>query len=151
MKFELFDSKKHPIDEIANIIYDIDFRTYEMFYKNKKSTIKDISKLLLKDDYSENFYVIKIKDEVVGIITFWVNEGHSHIDLFKSFIPLRLFIIYFMQYSVVNDVNPGDIHITELGISSKCRGKGIGSKVINEVLAYGRQNNFKKSYIGCRF
>lgn len=150
MRFEKFDSKKHSVDQVAGLIYDVDFRTFDNLYKNKELAVKDISKDLLKHEH-DDLYVIMCQGEIIGIIILWVNKRPSLIQYLKEFTSFKLMVVDILDYFVLSDVNEDEIYIAELGISSKCRGKGIGSKVIRKVIDWAEENDFKKVKLDADF
>ncbi len=150
MNFEKFDSKEHSVNQVADLIYDIDHWTFDSLYKNKESAVKDISRDLLNHDH-DDLYVIVCKGEIIGIIVLWINKRPSFIQYLKEFTSFKLLAIDILDYFVISDVNEDEIYIAELGISSKCRGKGIGSKVISKVIEKASEDNFKKVKLDADF
>lgn len=150
MNFEKFNPKKHSVNQVAGLIYDVDFRTFDKLYKNEESAVKDISRDLLKHGH-DDLYVIVGTDEIIGIIVLWINKRPSFIQYFKEFTSFKLLAIGILDYFVISDVNKDEIYVAELGISRKCRGKGIGSKVISKVISWADKNNFKKVKLDADF
>lgn len=152
MIFEKFNPNIHNPSEVASLIYDVDFRTFEMLFKDKSSGCKAIEKYL---ESEEGFYII-LNDlrEIIGIVIFWVNEKPSFKDSLKkltSFSGLKLFIVDILDYFVLCDVLKGDVHVAELAISSSQRGKGIGSKVLNLIIEESRKRNFNRVTLDADF
>lgn len=150
MKFEAFNPDKHTIEEVAGLIYDVDFRTFDSLYKSKGKAVRDISKGLLKHG-DDNLYAILDHDKIIGIIVLYINKKPSFILSLKAFTSFKLLAISILDYFVIADVNYGDVYIAELAVSEKCRGKGIGSKAIEKVIDYARQNNFKRVTLDADF
>jgi hypothetical protein len=44
MKYETFDPEKHDLDKVAKLTYDVDFRTFDMLFKNPDDAVKAIEK-----------------------------------------------------------------------------------------------------------
>lgn len=150
MNFEKFNSKNHSVKEVASLIYEIDFRTFDNIYRNKELAIKDISKDLLKHNH-EDLHVIICKGKIIGILVLWIGKRPSFIQYLKEFTSFKLLTIDILDYFVLSDVNEDELYIAELGISDKCRGKGIGSKVISKVIKKADENNFKKVKLDADF
>lgn len=150
MKFENFNSQRHPVDEVASLIYDVDFRTFDGIYKNKIRAIDDISKSLLRYG-DDNLYVILDSDEIIGIIVIWSRKKPSFIHSLLEFTSFKLLAIDILDYFVLSDVDKDDLYIAELAISNKVRGKGIGSKVIGLVLEEAGKKGFKKVKLDADF
>ena len=45
MRYETFDPEKHDLDKVAKLTYDVDFRTFDMLFKDEQSAIKTIAKV----------------------------------------------------------------------------------------------------------
>ncbi|MDO5848046.1 MAG: GNAT family N-acetyltransferase [Methanobrevibacter sp.] len=150
MKFEKFDPQGHSVEKVASLLYDVDFRTFNQLYKNKDLAIKDISKSLFKGG-SEDFYVILDGGKIIGIIVFWIRKKPSFIHSLSKFTSFKLLAIDILDYFVLCDVEKDDLHVADLAISSECRGKGIGKKVLDTVIEYARKNNFKRVTLDADF
>ena len=154
MIFEKFNPEKHDSFKVANLIYDVDFRTFDMFFKDSNQAVKAIHKYLIKDESDDNFQIILKDNEVIGLVIFFVNESPSFkYNLLKltSFSGLKLFIMDILDYFVLCDVENGDLHVAELAIDSSQRGKGLGSQVLFKIIEYGRKNNFKRITLDADF
>lgn len=148
----MFNKNKHPVKIIASLIYDVDFRTFDKFYKNKNQAIQDISKSLLKEDEKdENLKVIFDNGEILGIILLWIRKKPSFVQSLLSFTSFKLLAIDILDYFVLSNVERDDIHIAELAITPQYRGKGFGSKIIKKVIEYGIENNFKRVTLDADF
>ena len=36
MRYETFDPEKHDLDKVAKLTYDVDFRTFDMLFKDER-------------------------------------------------------------------------------------------------------------------
>ncbi|MCF0226336.1 MAG: GNAT family N-acetyltransferase [Methanobrevibacter sp.] len=149
MRFETFDSQKHSIDKVANLLYDVDFRTYDKIYKSKNQAIKDICTWI--DSGDDTINVVLEDDKIIGVVVLYINKKPSFIDMFKEFHSFKLLIVSILDYFVICDVNLGDVYIADIAISSECRGKGIGTKVIEHIIDNARENNFKRVTLDADF
>ena len=52
---------------------------------------------------------------------------------------------------VLCDVKKGDFHIAELAIDESQRGKGLGSKVLDDLISYAKKNNLKRVTLDADF
>ncbi len=150
MNFETFNPEIHDMGEVAQLVYDVDFRTFDMFYKNKKGAIKDISKMILKEK-SPYFKVILENDEIIGIIYFYIHEKPSFIHSLLGVTSFKLLLIDILDHFVLSDVNENDLHIGMLAISDKCRGKGVGSEVLNLVIEEAKKRDFSRVTLDADF
>jgi hypothetical protein len=48
LKYENFDPKLHDVRKVATLVYDVDFRTFDMLFKNKEDAISTIERDLEK-------------------------------------------------------------------------------------------------------
>lgn len=143
MIFEKLNINKHDLSQVADIVYDVDFRTFDLIYKSRSKAVNDISKMLLKDNY-EYFYVILEEGEIIGILSLYINKKPSFIHSLLEFNSFRWLLIDILDYFVLSDVQNNDLHIGMLAISDKFRGKGFGSKVLKKVIEESRKGNFKR-------
>ena len=49
MIYETFDASKHDTRKVAKLIYDVDFRTFDLLFKNSDKAISTIEKQLKKE------------------------------------------------------------------------------------------------------
>ena len=150
MRFEKFDSTKHNITQIADLVYDVDFRTFDSVYKNKNNAIRDISRMLEKHEL-DHFYVVLEDGKVMGIVKFHIHNKPSFIHSLLGFTSFKLLLIDILDYFVLSEVNDNDLHIAMLAISDKYRGKGVGSKVLNKVIKHGKKGDFKRITLDADF
>ena len=64
MIYETFDISKHDTRKVAKLIYDVDFRTFDLLFKNSDKAISTIEKQLKKEESLEDTKVI-LDDDVV--------------------------------------------------------------------------------------
>ena len=58
MIYETFDASKHDTRKVAKLIYDVDFRTFDLLFKNSDKAISTIEKQLKKEESLEDTKVI---------------------------------------------------------------------------------------------
>lgn len=147
MRYETFNPDLHDILKVAELVYDVDFRTFDMLFKSSDKTIKTIAKSL-KDEDLETFTVILDDDEnIIGILIYYIDKFPRHFN-FKS---LRLLIVDILDYFVLCDVGPGDLYIAEVAIDKSLRGQGLGEKVILEVIEYAKEKKLNRILLDADF
>lgn len=147
MKYEIFNPEIHDVSKVAKLVYDVDFRTFDMLFKSSDGAIKSISKSL-KDEDLETFLVILNDDyEIIGILIYYVNKFPKHFN-FKS---LRLLIVDILDYFVLCDVKPGDLYVAELAIDNSLRGQGLGRKVLVDVINWARDEDLNRVLLDADF
>ena len=148
MRYETFDPETHDLLKVAKLVYDVDFRTFDMLFKNRDSAIKTIARDLPKRELGDYFKVILDDEgEIIGMLFVYTSEV-SHKFYFKS--P-RLMIVDILDHFVLSDIEKGDLYLAEIAIDSSLRGLGIGGKVICDVIDYARSKDYKRVTLDADF
>ena len=152
MIFERFNPEIHDYHKLASLTYDVDFRTYEMVFKDKESALFVIEEQLLAEfnlgDYRK----------ILGMVKISIGKTHEFcketIFLFK-YLRIRdaskLFRVLFLDNLVLANVNKDDLYIGEIAIDSSNRGQGIGKQVINRIIHYAKIKGFKRVVLDADF
>ena len=147
MRYETFNPKKHDLKKVASLVYDVDFKTFDMLFKTPESAIATIAKNL-EDENLETFTVILDDDDsIIGILIYYIDKFPTRFT-FKS---LRLLIVDILDYFVLCDVGPGDLYIAEIAIDESMRGHGLGKNVLCEVIEYARVKNLNRVILDADF
>ena len=147
MRYETFNPKVHDIEKVARLVYDVDFRTFDMLFRSRDSAVRTISRSL-RDEDLETFTVILDDDGIIiGILIYYIDRFPHHFN-FRS---LRLLIVDILDYFVLCDVGPGDLYVGELAIDDSLRGQGLGKKVLSEVIEYARDENLNRVILDADF
>ena len=147
LNYEVFNPEVHDVLKVAELVYDVDFRTFDMLFRDKAKAVKTISKHLSDDDL-ETFLVILDDDgNLIGILIYYISKFPKHFN-FKS---LRLLIVDILDYFVLSDVIPGDLYIAEIAIDKSLRGQGLGQKVLSEVIDYAKSKNLNRVLLDADF
>ena len=148
MIYETFDCNVHDVPKVAGLVYDVDYRTFDMLFKDRKSAVKAIADDLAKRKTDDFFKVILDDDEnIIGVLTIY-NSRTSNKFNFKS--P-RLLIVDILDHFVLSDICEGDLYLAEIAIDPSLRGQGIGRKVILDVIDYARSKGYKRVTIDADF
>ena len=117
------DPKKHDLNKVAELVYAVDYRTFDMLFKSKESAVKSIVKDLPKRGLGDYFKVILDEDgEIIGMVMIYTAKV-SHKFYLKS---IRLMIVDLLDHFVLADIEDDDLYLAELAIDSRLRGQGIG-------------------------
>lgn len=147
MRYETFDPKIHDVYKVASLVYDVDFRTFDMLFKSSDKAIDRIAKSI-EDEDLETFKVVLDDDgSIIGILIYYIDKFPRHFYL-RS---LRLLIVDILDYFVLSDVGPGDLYIAEIAIDKSLRGQGLGKKVLLEVIDYARGKNLDRIILDADF
>lgn len=147
MRYETFDPQKHDLTKVAKLVYDVDFRTFDMLFKTPESAVKCIAKDLPKRGLGEYFKVIMEDDQIIGVLMIY-NSRVSHRFYLKS---LRLLIVDILDHFALADIEEDDLYLAEVAIDSKLRGRGIGGKVVCDVIEYAKSKGYKRVTIDADF
>ena len=148
MIYETFDSKKHDVSHVAILVYDVDYRTFDMLFKSDSQAIDAISRHLLKKKMNENFKVILDDDRnIIGYVSVYLSDDEHDFHL-KS--P-KLFIVDILDHFVLCDIEKDDLYLAEIAIDESQRGQGLGRKVVCDVIKYAKSKNFKRVIIDADF
>ncbi|MGN0176898.1 MAG: GNAT family N-acetyltransferase [Methanobrevibacter sp.] len=148
MKYENFNPQIHDTYKVAKLVYDVDFRTFDLLFKTPHDAITKIEKDLKKHEVDDTFKVI-LNDEmqVIGILMMYISKKPFDWRL-KS---LKLLIVDILDYFVLCDVKKDDLYLAELAIDESLRGQGVGRKVIMDVIEYARSKKLNRVTIDADF
>lgn len=148
MKYETFNPEIHDLTKVAKLVYDVDYRTFDMLFKSQDSAVKSIAKDLPKRGLGDYMKVILDDDgEIIGMLMIYTSEV-SHRFYLKS--P-RLLIVDILDHFVLADIEEDDLYLAEIAIDSKLRGQGIGKSVVCDVINYAKSKNYKRVTIDADF
>ncbi|MBR6024003.1 MAG: GNAT family N-acetyltransferase [Methanobrevibacter sp.] len=144
MDYQTFDPEIHDSYKIANLMYEVDFRTFDRLFKSKDKAILAIEKSLKKDDCIK---VIFDNGNIIGLLIFYTHDKRVKTNL-KSF---KLLIVDILDYFVLCDIKKGDFYIAEIAVDKDYRSKGYGNKIIKDVLNHAKNNNYKRVILDVDF
>ncbi len=148
MKYENFNPQIHNTHKVAKLVYDVDFRTFDLLFKTPEKAISTIENDLKKHEPESTFKVIlNDEHEVIGVLMFYVSEKPFDLRL-KS---LKLLIVDILDYFVLCDVEKDDLYLAELAIDESLRGQGLGRQVVLDVIDYARSKNLNRVTIDADF
>lgn len=139
MFYETFNPEVHDVFHVAKLVYDVDYRTFDMFFKSDNQAISAISKYLLKKNRNENFKVILDENHnIIGYVSIYLHDD-VHDFHWKS--P-KLFLVDILDHFVLCDIEKNDLYLAEIAIDESQRGKGLGRKVICDVIKYAKSKGY---------
>lgn len=146
--YETFNPEIHDVRHVARLVYDVDFRTFDLFFKSDEKAIDAISKYLSKKDINPYFKVILDENKnVIGYISIYLHDD-DHKFILKS---LRLYLVDILDHFVLCDIGKNDLYLAEIAIDESQRGKGLGRKVIEDVIDYAKSKNFSRIILDADF
>lgn len=148
MNYETFNPEIHDVFKVAKLVYDVDFRTFDMLFKKREDAIKTIEKDLRKGKTDEYFKVIlDSNDNIIGMLIIYTSKT-SHKFYFKS---IKLLIVDILDYFVLADIKKDDLYVAEIAIDESMRGQGLGRKVLLDVIGYAKSKNYKRVILDADF
>ena len=146
--YQTFNPEIHDVSHVARLVYDVDFRTFDMLFKSDSKAVEAISKYLLKKELDDKFKVIlDDSHKIIGYVSIYLH-GDNHKFQLKS---LRLHLVDILDHFVLCDINEGDLYIAEIAIDESQRGRGLGRKVICDIIEYARSKNYSRVILDADF
>lgn len=146
--YETFNPEIHDVSHVAKLVYDVDYRTFDMLFKSDRQAVKAISRYLMEKELNEYFKVILDDDHnIIGYVSIYLHDDSHKINL-KS---LRLFIVDILDYFVLCDIGNGDLYLAEVAIDESQRGKGLGRRVVCDVINYAKSKGYSRVILDTDF
>ena len=169
--FRDFNPEIHDVYKVAELIYDVDFRTFKHVFKSKEEGVEAIKNRLLLIDFAEDaeadendlFYVFfddedTDEKEIIGMFNGGKGVQHSLFgDIKNQFKTLKfsealgLSKVSFMDNFVLVDVEDDDFYICELAICSNQRGKGYGTEALDQLIQLAKDLDCKRVVLDADF
>lgn len=148
MKYENFDPEIHNVSKVAKFVYDVDFRTFDILFKNSSKAIETIANDLRKNKIEYCFKIILDDNEdLMGMLKAYTYKTH-HKFHFKS---IKLIIVDILDHFVLANLKEDDFYLAEIAIDESLRGQGLGRKVILDAIGYAKSKNFKRVILDVDF
>lgn len=148
MKYETFNPEIHDVTKVAKLVYDVDFRTFDMLFKNPKNAVGAIANDLRKNKIEYHFKIILDDDDnILGILKIYTAKT-PHKFHFKS---IRLVIVDILDHFVLSDIGEDDFYLAEIAIDESMRGQGLGRKVIFDAIDYAKSKNYRRVILDADF
>ncbi len=167
--FRDFDPEIHDIKVVAELIYDVDYRTFKHVFKSKEEGVLALSHRLEyefaedAEDDGSLFYVFFDDEDteeknIIGMFNGGKGVQHSYFkDIVESFKHLKfsealgLSKVNFMDKFVLVDVEEDDFYICELAICDGNRGKGYGKQALYQLIDLARELGCKRVVLDADF
>ncbi len=169
--FRDFDPEIHDPYKVAELIYDVDYRTFRHVFKSKEEGVEAIKNRLIQIDFAKDaekdenelFYVFfddgdVDEKEIIGMFNGGKGAQHSLFGDIKNQFKtlgfseaLGLSKVSFMDNFVLVDVEEDDFYIAELAICSSQRGKGYGTEALDQLIQLARDLGCKRVVLDADF
>lgn len=148
MRYETFNPRVHDAGKVAKLVYDVDYRTFDMLFKSSDKAIDTIRKDLYKQEIDDYFKVVLDDDnEIIGMLIIYTSKT-SHKFYLKS---IRLLIVDILDYFVLCDIEKDDFYIAEIAVDDSLRGQGIGKSVLLDAIDYARDHGYSRVILDADF
>ena len=166
MIFRDFNPEIHDVYKVAELIYDVDYRTFKHVFKSKDEGVEAIKNRLLLIDFADDaevdendlFYVFfddedKDEKEIIGMFNGGKGVQHSLFGDIKNQFKtlgfseaLGLSKVSFMDNFVLVDVEDDDFYICE-----NQRGKGYGTEALDQLIQLAKDLDCKRVVLDADF
>ena len=148
LRYENFNPQLHDTHKVATYVYDVDFRTFDLLFKNKEKAISTIEHDLKKHEVDNNFKVILDDDgNLIGMLMAYISKMPYDFRL-KS---LKLIVVDILDYFVLCDIKEDDLYVAEIAIDDSLRGQGLGREVLLDVIDYAKSKNLNRVILDADF
>ena len=167
------DPEIHDLERVAELIYDVDYRTFRYVFKSKESGVKALTNRLIHEfeennnvDGEEDNHLFQVffddedidEKEIIGMFNGGKGVVHNY---FKNIVwlfrklkfseALPLAIVNFLDNFVLVTVESDDFYICELAIHESQRGKGRGHDALEYLLKLGEDLGCKRAVLDADF
>lgn len=167
------DPEIHDLERVAELIYDVDYRTFRYVFKSKESGVKALTNRLIHEfeennnvDGEEDNHLFQVffddedidEKEIIGMFNGGKGVVHNY---FKNIVwlfrklkfseALPLAIVNFLDNFVLVTVESDDFYICELAIHESQRGKGRGHDALEYLLKLGKDLGCKRAVLDADF
>lgn len=142
---------------IASIIYQADDFVFPFLFGNDKKGVNNIAKLVNLDSNSFSHKYIQThtkNDEVLGIVNFYppkeINKTLENKDFqqaFPHFQGILLGIKSLLFLRILNTSEIDGMYIQTLAVDKSSRGKGIGTKLLNNAIESAKENGYESIWL----
>ncbi len=158
----------HDLRRVAELIYDVDYRTFDYLFKSKEAGVDAITNRLIyafqEDVVTDELFKVFFDDEdseekeIIGMFNGGKGVVHHYFKdilwLFKKLKfsqALPLAIVNFLDSFVLVTVEEDDFYICEFAIHESQRGKGRGHEALDYLLKLGKDLNCKRAVLDADF
>ena len=150
------DINKHDLNKVSELIYETDADTFNFYFHNKEIASNKIFELLKAGKNTlgfENIYIITENNEndVLGILVAVKGNDSSLIkDIKANFKILNLLdalkfsIFNFVDSLILAKLEDNDIYLASVAVDDRCRGKGMGTFILEKSMELARDLGCKK-------
>ena len=154
--FRDFNPEIHDVYKVAELIYDVDYRTFKHVFKSKEEGVaeadeNDLFYVFFDDEDTEEKEIIGMFNGGKGVQHSLLGDIKNQFKTLKFSEALGLSKVSFMDNFVLVDVEDDDFYICELAICSNQRGKGYGTEALNQLIQLAKDLDCKRVVLDADF
>lgn len=162
--FKLFGSEDNAISVIEELLLSgkEDFTPNGTIFNNSNNESRNDNPDLKNNNRDNNneFYLIldENNDNIIGLVQMVkgkINGLSGNIlnvfNRLKISDALKFSFIYFLDHFTLAKTNSNDLYIAELAIEENQRGKGLGTRVLKEIIEKAKEKGFKRVVLDADF
>ncbi|HML04143.1 MAG TPA: GNAT family N-acetyltransferase [Methanobacterium sp.] len=150
------DITKHDLNKISELIYETDAETFNFYFQNKEKASKKILELVKRDNNTlgfQNIYVITENNEnnILGILvavksnqTSLINDFRANFKALNLWDALKFSIFNLVDLLILAKLEDNDLYLASVAVDDSCRGKGIGTLILEKSLELARDMGCKR-------
>ncbi len=118
----------------------------------KNSFNKNSNKLyIISDENTENHNILGMLQVVIGKKGSLIKDSILTILKVGIVDGLKFSFIYFLDHLVLADTNDDVLYIAEIAVDESQRGKGIGTKILKQIIKTAKEKGFKRIVLDADF
>lgn len=155
MKFRKLNLIEDDLNKVARLIFQTDAEILNFYFKDKDRSVERIEKLIRAGDNSwghEFIYVVSgDSDKIFAVLVAYKKEDIGTLSDLKAFfknlnfLDALKFVLVGIGYMWIGSPLDGDdYYLSDLAVDEKCRGRGIGTFILEKSLELARDKGCKK-------
>lgn len=163
MIIEEFNPKVHNSLKVAELMFNVDLRTYKHFFKTKKQAIDAINLKIQRfydspSDYKIYLALDKSSSKIMAMVHFSKGRNsnllYDTIILFKNLnIKLAFYfsLVEFIDNKTLAVCNSNDLYLAEIAVAEGYRGQGLATKLINMLISKAKDEGYQRVILDVDF
>ncbi len=155
MKFRKLNIIEDDLNKVARLIYETDAEILNFYFKDKNRSVERIEKLIRAGYNSwghEFIYVVGgDHDKIFAVLVAYKGEEIGTLSEIKvffknlDFLDALKFVLVGIGYMWIGShLDVDDYYISDLAVDEKCRGRGIGTFILENSLELARDKGCKR-------
>lgn len=157
MKLEKIDLNKHDTYKVSKLIYETDATLFDFFYRDKHKAIQKIERLVRAGNNTMGYERIMVvtpdnNNQVRGVLLYSCGQAEENeinilLENLNCLDVLKFKVMDWLEKYFLTDLKENDFYLASLAVNEKCRGKGIGSFIIQKALMIAKEYGFERAVL----